>query len=115
MFIPVPEIDYIESAANYVVIHSKDQSYVMRGTLANMTERLPANDFVRISRAAVVKTTFLAEVRQTGRRERQALLRNGKNPSHDTQRPRGARPHRRPQRAHAHLKIGSGRRIHKSG
>jgi len=78
VFIPVPEIDYIESAANYVVIHSKDQSYVLRGTLANMTERLPANDFVRISRAAVVKTTFLAEVRQIGRRERQALLRNGK-------------------------------------
>ena len=78
VFVPVPEIDYIESAANYIVIHSKEQSYVLRGTLSNITERLPSTDFVRISRAAIVKTTFLAEVRQTGRRERQALMRNGK-------------------------------------
>ena len=78
VFLPVAEIDYVESAANYSVVHAGGESHVLRETLTSLMERLPREEFVRVSRGAIVKAAFVAEVRHIGRRKRMAVLRNGK-------------------------------------
>lgn len=61
-FLPVAEIDWIESAGNYLRVHSGKSSRLVRNTITRMTERLPAGDFLRVSRGAIVNLRHVREV-----------------------------------------------------
>jgi two-component system LytT family response regulator len=54
LFIRIEEIDYIESAANYAVLHVGSQNHVLRETLINLEAKLPPRLFLRISRSLIV-------------------------------------------------------------
>ncbi len=50
----VDEIDWVESAGNYVLMHCGGRSYPMRSTLAGLAEELDQQQFLRTHRTAIV-------------------------------------------------------------
>ena len=54
LLIRIDSIDYIESAANYMVLHTQTGNHVLRETLTSLEARLPAEMFLRISRSVIV-------------------------------------------------------------
>jgi len=61
VFVPVADIDWVGSADNYVELHVGSQNYLMRETMTAISQRLPSEQFVRVSRTAIVQ---IARVRQ---------------------------------------------------
>ncbi len=55
IFVPVADIDWVGSADNYVELHVGAQTFLLRETMTAITQRLPADRFVRISRTAIVQ------------------------------------------------------------
>jgi len=78
VFIPVAELDYIESAANYAILHVGVENHVLRETLMKLEAKLPPQQFLRVSRCAIVNLDFINEVNRAPRRERVLVLKNGK-------------------------------------
>jgi len=58
------DIDWIESANNYVVLHVGRETHVLRETLSELEIRLPRGQFLRISRTAIVNLSRVREIRQ---------------------------------------------------
>ena len=58
------DIDWIESANNYVVLHVGRETHVLRETLTELEIRLPKGQFLRISRTAIVNLNRVREIRQ---------------------------------------------------
>jgi len=54
VFVRVTDVDYIESAANYVVVHTQAGNHVVRETLTSLESCLPPRSFLRISRSTIV-------------------------------------------------------------
>lgn len=50
----VEEIDWVESASNYVLMHCGERSYPMRSTLAGLADELDQQRFMRVHRTAIV-------------------------------------------------------------
>ena len=53
-FLRVEEIDWVESAGNYLRIHVGADTHLVRGTIKGCAERLDPESFLRISRSTVV-------------------------------------------------------------
>jgi len=73
----VDEVDWIESAANYVRVHSASGEYLARETLASLTERLPSERFQRIHRSTLVALDRVRELVPDAGGELAAVLRDG--------------------------------------
>jgi two-component system, LytTR family, response regulator len=52
--IPVFDIDWIESAGDYVYVHSNSQKHILRETLTTLEQRMDPQKFIRIHRSAIV-------------------------------------------------------------
>jgi two-component system LytT family response regulator len=64
LWVPLDDIDWIESADNYVELHLGPKSHLLRETLNALEERLPAGRFVRISRSVMVNPQRIKELRR---------------------------------------------------
>ncbi len=62
VFLKPAEIDYVEAAGNYVVLHSGRERHILRETTAAMEQRLSAAGFMRISRSVIVNLARIREV-----------------------------------------------------
>ncbi len=62
-FLEPKEIDWVESAGNYVEIHAGDRNVLLRETLSGAEKKLRAYGFVRISRSVVVNRERIKTVR----------------------------------------------------
>jgi two-component system LytT family response regulator len=62
-FLAVNEIDWIESAGNYVNLHVRGKTKLVRETLSAMERKLTANGFVRISRSTVINAARIRTLR----------------------------------------------------
>jgi two-component system LytT family response regulator len=56
------DIDWVESAHNYVTLRVGKRSHLMRGTLDSIELRLPTDRFVRISRFCIVQIDRIKEL-----------------------------------------------------
>ncbi|NWK54340.1 response regulator transcription factor [Verrucomicrobiaceae bacterium N1E253] len=74
MFVPLDQIDWIESAGNYVIVHTHDKSHMMRETMTEMERKLPEVDFFRVSRSAIVRADQIMELRTVSKSESQVVL-----------------------------------------
>lgn len=74
LFIPVEEIDYLESAGNYVVLHTPTANHVIRETLVNLEARLAPSLFLRISRSILVNLHRVKSLQATPRGEYLVIL-----------------------------------------
>lgn len=78
LLIAVSDIDSIESAGNYVVVHAGKNEHILRDTLTNLEAKLPAKQFLRISRAAIVNMNRVKELQPAFRGENVVILNNGR-------------------------------------
>ena len=62
IFVKVEDVEYLESAANYVVLHLRAGNQVVRETLTHLELRLPPKLFVRISRSVMVNLGCVKEL-----------------------------------------------------
>jgi len=78
IFVDVDEIDYLEAAGNYVVLHAGGQEYRTRETMNTFEERLSQAEFVRIHRSAIVNRKQIKELRPWFTGEYAVVMKSGK-------------------------------------
>ncbi len=77
-FIEVNDVDYIEAAANYAILHVGATNHVLRETLTNLETKLSPKRFLRVNRSAIVNLDRVRAVQPATRGEHVVLLKNGK-------------------------------------
>lgn len=78
LYLPPPEIAWLEAAGNYVEIHTASATHLVRGTLAAWEQRLGGVGFVRIHRSRLVNRTHVGALEPTGSGDFEVTLTNGK-------------------------------------
>jgi two-component system LytT family response regulator len=62
LFLKAEEIDHIEAAGNYLVLHAGKDRHIVRDTMAAMETRLAPAGFMRISRSAIVNLNRIGQL-----------------------------------------------------
>jgi two-component system LytT family response regulator len=73
----VEDVDWIESAANYVRIHAGRDLYLLRGTIQQYDEALGGFLFVRINRSTLVNVDRIVLMERSFHRDQLLTLRDG--------------------------------------
>ena len=74
VFVRVEDVEYVESAANYAVLHTARENHVLRETLTNLEHRFPPHLFLRISRSVLVNLERVKSVQSGPRGESVVVL-----------------------------------------
>jgi two-component system LytT family response regulator len=77
VFLKPEEIDHVEAAGNYVVLHAGKERHIMRETTVAMEARLAPAGFMRISRSVIVNLARIREIQPLGPGQYSVLLKNG--------------------------------------
>jgi two-component system LytT family response regulator len=77
-FVKLADVDYIEAAANYAIVHTGTQNHVLRETLVHLESKLSPKVFLRIHRSAIVNLERVVGVKPAPRGEHIVVLKNGK-------------------------------------
>ncbi len=64
-FVPVDEVDWIDSADNYLQLHAGDRTHLWRGTMKEAEDQLDRGRFVRIHRSAIVAVDRILSISTT--------------------------------------------------
>jgi two-component system LytT family response regulator len=78
VFIEVDDVDYIEAAANYAILHVGATNHILRETLMNLEAKLSPKRFLRVNRSAIVNMDRIKAVQPAMRGEHVVVLKNGK-------------------------------------
>jgi two-component system LytT family response regulator len=78
-FIAPNEIDWIEADGNYAILHVGSKNHLLRETMSNLEAQLPAIEFMRVSRSAILHLDRVAEIQTTSSRHHIAVLKNGQH------------------------------------
>ncbi len=78
-FVELDQIQSIEAAGKYAVVHVGKENHVLRETMASLESSLPAQQFLRISRSVIVNIGHVQELQPTFKGESVVLLKNGKS------------------------------------
>ncbi|GJQ20776.1 MAG: DNA-binding response regulator [Bacteroidia bacterium] len=76
-FLKFDEIDWVESAGNYVKLHVGHDNHLLRETMAQMERKLEGEKFVRIHRTAIVNVDRIKEIQPSFNGEYAVTLTNG--------------------------------------
>jgi two-component system LytT family response regulator len=76
-FLSVDEIDWIEAAHNYLVLHVGTRSHLIRETMDSLEARLDPDRFMRIHRSIMVNFERVQEMCPWVRGEHAVILRDG--------------------------------------
>jgi hypothetical protein len=77
LFLPVDQIDWLEAADNYVVVHAGKKTHILRETLQGLEASLSQEGFARISRSALVNLDHVAELRHVCKGQGVVVLQDG--------------------------------------
>lgn len=77
VFLKPEEIDHVEAAGNYVVLHAGGERHILRETTAAMETRLAPSGFLRISRSVIVNLARVREVQPVSPSRYSVVLKNG--------------------------------------
>jgi two-component system LytT family response regulator len=78
VFVKPSEVDWIESAANYALLHVGDKTHVVRETMRGLEGKLCPKTFQRISRSLIVNLERIKELQPMGKGEYVVVLTDGK-------------------------------------
>jgi two-component system LytT family response regulator len=78
VLVKASQIEWIESAGNYVVLHVGKQNHILRETLAALEAQLDPKLFLRISRSTLVNLDQVRELQPLFKGEYAVVLHNGK-------------------------------------
>lgn len=84
-FLGLDQIQAIEAAGKYAVVHVGKENHVLRETMSSLESNLPPQRFLRISRSVIVNIDQVQELQPTFKGENLVVLKNGK--SYPTTRP----------------------------
>lgn len=76
LFLRISEVDWIESAGNYVKLHINAETHLLRETMNHLEERLDKTAFVRIHRSAIVNIERIKEMQPWFNGEYKIVLKN---------------------------------------
>jgi len=71
------DIEWVEAAANYVILHTAQGNHVLRRALAAIEAELDPRRFFRLSRSSIANLSAIQEIRTVGTGERTVVLRSG--------------------------------------
>lgn len=77
VFLKPDEIDHIEAAGNYVILHTGKERHILRETMAAMETRLNPAGFMRINRSIIVNLGRVREVQPLAGGLFSVVLKNG--------------------------------------
>src|SRR5688572_31753974 len=77
VFLRADEIEWVEAAGNYVRLHAKGESHVLRESMKNMEAKLDDQLFVRIHRSAIVNVDHIRELQPWFHGEYVVILHDG--------------------------------------
>ncbi len=77
VFLKPEEIDHVEAAGNYVVLHAGKERHILRETTVAMEARLAHSGFMRISRSVIVNLAQVREVQPVSSGQYSVMLKNG--------------------------------------
>jgi two-component system LytT family response regulator len=77
VFLKPQEIDHVEAAGNYVVLHAGKERHILRETMTAMEARLGPAGFMRINRSLLVNLSQVREVQPVAAGQFSLLLKNG--------------------------------------
>jgi two-component system LytT family response regulator len=77
VFIKANEVDWIESAANYALLHVDDKTHIVRETMQALEVKLSPKIFQRISRSVIVNLERVKELQPMGKGQYVIILVNG--------------------------------------
>lgn len=75
--VPVAEIDWVEAAGNYVILHAGDKRHTIRMPIGKLAGKLDPDGFARIHRSTIVNLDRVAEFRRHMNGDYLAILTNG--------------------------------------
>jgi two-component system, LytTR family, response regulator len=78
VFIKANEVDWIESAANYALLHAGDKTHIVRETMQALEIKLCPKTFQRISRSVIVNLEHVKELQPMGKGQYVIILFSGK-------------------------------------
>jgi two-component system, LytTR family, response regulator len=78
VFVKTDQLEYLESAGNYVVLHTGKENHVVRETLTGLEAKLDPKRFLRINRSTLVNLEQIKELQPLFKGEHAVLLHNGK-------------------------------------
>lgn len=64
--VKVEDIDWVQSASNYVVLHCGERHYPMRQTLKSLNDELSDSQFMRVHRTAIVNLQRVVDIQDKG-------------------------------------------------
>ena len=77
LLLKASEVDWIQSAANYVQLHAHGRCYLVRMTMNEIETQLEGLSFARIHRSTIVNIDRLTEIRPSPHGDFQVVLDNG--------------------------------------
>ncbi|WP_374653985.1 LytR/AlgR family response regulator transcription factor [Phenylobacterium sp.] len=77
--VPLSEIDWIEAAKDYVLLHTATRSHIHRATMNALERKLPPAELVRVHRSAFVRPAKVREVQRLGKGLISLVLEDGVN------------------------------------
>jgi len=76
-FLRPDEISWIEAQGNYVALHARAQSFLLRQTISDLEKQLDPAKFQRIERSTIVNLDTIREMHPAGRGEYEIVLDDG--------------------------------------
>ncbi|MFC1724831.1 LytR/AlgR family response regulator transcription factor [candidate division KSB1 bacterium] len=77
IFLKSEEIEWIESAGNYLTIHSGKENHILRDTMNNFENKLDNKKFLRIHRQTIVNIDSIKGIEYRYNEKYKVLLKNG--------------------------------------
>lgn len=77
LFVNVEDIDAIEAAGKYAVLHAGKENHVLRETMNALESHLPPDCFLRISRSVIVNIARVQELQPMFKGENLVVLKSG--------------------------------------
>lgn len=78
VFVPFDDIDWIEAADQYVIVHAGEKAHLLRESLQRLARRLPPHRFAQIHRSHLVNLAKIQEVTRLTKGDAQVTLANGR-------------------------------------
>lgn len=77
VLVDATDIDWLQAADNYVLVHSGGREYLMRETLTRLEGELDPHEFVRIHRSVLVRLDRIGDLVPTVHGDYRVTLKNG--------------------------------------
>ncbi len=74
VFIAAADVDWVEAAGNYAILHVGKSTHIIRETMGSLEEQLPTKTFLRVSRSAILNLGRVRELQSIAPGEHVAIL-----------------------------------------